>query len=128
MKKLAGDSLASTHSDRCRVCALPLPAKPDDSGICSRRCAGRRGESEAIFLSEAALKQQVIVEISKLKRGSSVCPGELSQRLLPGTDQPLTVLRPLLYELAAARRIRLSQKGTLMLWEKIRGPFRVGPI
>ena len=125
-EKLAGDALALAHPDRCRVCALPLPASGADDGICSRRCAGRRRESVAAASDSAQLKAQLLAEIARLKTGTTVCPGELSQRILPGVDQPLTVLRPLIFELSISRRLRLSQKGTITLWQKIRGPFRVG--
>lgn len=125
-EKLAGDGLALDHPDRCRVCALPLPATGAEDGICSRRCGGRRRESAAAARDSAQLKAQILVEIGLLKTGTTMCPGELSQRLFPGMDQPLTVLRPLIFELAISRRLRLSQKGTITLWHKIRGPFRVG--
>ncbi|MES2440703.1 MAG: hypothetical protein V4584_16675 [Verrucomicrobiota bacterium] len=125
-EKLAGDELAHEHPDRCRVCALPLPAKGAEHGICSRRCAGRRRESAAVARDEGVLKQKLLAEIADLKPGTTVCPGELSHRILPGTDQPLTLLRPLIFELSMSRRLRLSQKGTITLWQKIRGPFRVG--
>ena len=124
--KLAGDGLALDHPDRCRVCALPLPASGADDGICSRRCAGRRPESAAAAREGSELKAKLLAEIALLKSGTTICPGELSQRILPGVDQPLTVLRPLIFELAMSRRLRLSQKGTILLWQKIRGPFRVG--
>ena len=125
-EKLAGDGLVLDHPDRCRVCALPLPASGAEDGICSRRCAGRRRESAAAARDGAEFKAKLLVEIAKLKPGTTVCPGELSQRILPGIDQPLTVLRPLIFELSISRRLRLSQKGTFTLWQKIRGPFRVG--
>ena len=125
-EKLAGDALALAHPDRCRVCALPLPASGADDGICSRRCAGKKRESASAASDSAELKAQLLAEIARLKTGTTVCPGELSQRILPGVDQPLTVLRPLIFELSISRRLRLSQKGTITLWQKIRGPFRVG--
>ena len=125
---LAGDGLSQSHPDRCRVCALPLPAGPCDNGICSRRCADRRRESGNVARTAATLKERIVEEISKLKRGTTMCPGELSQRILPGLEQALTLLRPLIFELADARRLRLSQKGTVTIWPKIRGPFRVGPL
>jgi len=73
------------------------------------------------------LKHAILVEISALRKGTSVCPGELSHRVLPGTDQPLSLLRPLIFELSEAGKLRLSQKGTLLPWWKICGPFRVAP-
>ncbi len=125
-EKLAGDGLALDHPDRCRVCALPLPASGAEDGICSRRCAGRRRESAAAARDASDLKAKLLTEIALLKAGTTVCPGELSHRILPGTEQPLTVLRPLIFELSMTRRLRLSQKGVITLWHKIRGPFRVG--
>jgi Protein of unknown function (DUF3253) len=125
-EKLAGNALALAHPDRCRVCALPLPATRPEDGICSRRCAGRRQESAMIAQDSCAMKERLLAEVAKLKAGTTICPGELSQQILPSTDQPLTVLRPLIFELAISRRLRLSQKGTITLWQKIRGPFRVG--
>lgn len=124
---LAGDAIFREHPDRCRVCALPLPTMDDDSGICSRRCAARKRESTAIAADAAAIKARILSEIARLKPGTTVCPGELGHRILPETEQPLILLRPLVYELAAARKLRLRQKGDVVLWQKIRGPFRVGP-
>jgi hypothetical protein len=71
------------------------------------------------------LKHAILVEISTLRKGTSVCPGELSHRVLPGTEHPLSLLRPLIFELAESGKLRLSQKGTLLPWWRIRGPFRV---
>jgi Protein of unknown function (DUF3253) len=79
-----------------------------------------------IAQDSCAMKERLLAEVAKLKVGTTICPGELSQQILPSTDQPLTVLRPLIFELAISRRLRLSQKGTITLWQKIRGPFRVG--
>ncbi len=125
-RPLAGDPLAFAHPDRCRVCALPLPETGAEDGICSRRCAGRKRESAIVARDAADLKKNILTEISVLKSGTTVCPGELSHRILPGMDLPLTLLRPLIFELSMSRRLRLSQKGTITLWQKIRGPFRVG--
>lgn len=123
--RLAGDNLTESWPDRCRICLLPLPRNADESGICSRRCAGRKVESAHVAENREELKQSILVEISALRKGTSVCPGELSHRVLPGTEQPLSLLRPLIFELAEAGKLRLSQKGTLLPWWKIRGPFRV---
>jgi hypothetical protein len=79
-----------------------------------------------IAQDSCAMKERLLAEVAKLKAGTTICPGELSQQILPITDQPLTVLRPLIFELAISRRLRLSQKGTITLWQKICGPFRVG--
>lgn len=126
-KRLAGDNLTESWPDRCRICVLPLPRNPDESGICSRKCAGRKAESERIMEDRDKLKHSILVEVSSLRKGTSICPGELSHRVLPGTEQPLSLLRPLIFELAEAGKLRLSQKGTLLPWWKIRGPFRVAP-
>ena len=123
---LAGDGIAVRYPDRCRICSLPLPRSGADDGICSRRCAARRKESARVAADAVVLKEQILTEISTLRKGTTICPGELSQRILTGTDQPLSLLRPLLFELAEARKIRLSQKGSIVLWPQIRGPFRVG--
>lgn len=124
---LAGDGIAMLDASRCRVCALPLPASGADDGICSRRCAGRRRESAAVAVDAPALKERILAEVATVRPGTTLCPGELSHRVLPGLELPLTLLRPLIYELAGERKLRLSQKGKTMLWEKIRGPFRVSP-
>ncbi len=124
---LAGDMLAQLHPDRCRVCLLPLPRGGDPQGICSRRCAGRHKESAELASRRDALKTAILSALSTLSKDASICPGELSHRVLPGTSQPLSILRPLLFELAEDGRVRLSQKGTLLPWWKIRGPFRVKP-
>ena len=79
-----------------------------------------------MMVKKDALTAQVLAELAELGPGTTICPGELSHRVLPGVDQPLTVLRPLLFELAAGRQLRLSQKGAVVGWWKIRGPFRVG--
>ena len=123
---LAGDVIASEHPDRCRICALPLPAKDDGSEICSRRCAGRKIESTKVAIDSALLKARILEEVATLKHGTTVCPGELSHRVLSDSLLPLTLLRPLIYELAAAGKISLRQKGAAVIWQKIRGPFRVG--
>ena len=124
---LGGDVIVSEHPDRCRICALPLPAKDDGSGICSRRCASRKNESTKVAANSASLKARILVEVATLKHGTTMCPGELSHAVLPDTELPLALLRPLIYELAAARKITLRQKGAAIIWQKIRGPFRVGP-
>lgn len=124
---LAGDGIAALQPGRCRVCALPLPEGGADDGGCSRRCAGRRRESAVVAGDASALKERILAEVATLKTGATLCPGELSHRVLPGRELPLTLLRPLIYELAGERRLRLSQKGKTLLWEKIRGPFRVSP-
>ncbi len=54
-----------------------------------------------------------------------MCPGALAQRVLPGVRDPLTLLRPLLFELQEKGRVALSQKGAVLPWWKIRGPFRI---
>lgn len=122
---LAGDGIAKLDASRCRVCALPLPAGGREDGICSRRCAGRRRESATVAGDAPALKERILAEVAALQAGATLCPGELSHRVLLGRELPLTLLRPLIYELAGERKLRLSQKGKTMLWEKIRGPFRV---
>lgn len=111
---------------RCRVCALPLPAGGQGDDICSRRCAGLRRESARVFQDREQLASQLLAAVAELRTAATMCPGELSQRVLPDLDRPLTVLRPVLFGLAASGRIRLSQKGTWVPWVKIRGPFRVG--
>ncbi len=110
---------------RCLVCALPLPAKADD-GICSRRCAGLRKRSEVVAERERNVWKTAIVErLRALKPGTTICPGALSRELLPTDAHPIALLRPLIFELQAERKIQLSQGGQAILWRKIRGPFRV---
>ena len=79
-----------------------------------------------MMVERDALTGKVLAALAELRAGTTICPGELSHRVLPGVEQPLTVLRPLLFELAAGRQLRLSQKGSVVGWWKIRGPFRVG--
>ena len=122
----AGDAIALEHPERCRICSLPLPSKDDGGGICSRRCSGRKVESAQVAADAVALKARILVEVALLKPATTVCPGELSLRVLPQTLLPLTLLRPLIFELAAARKLILRQQKTVVLWHKIRGPFRVG--
>lgn len=125
---LAGDSIARDHPDRCRICSLPLPAKDDGSGICSRRCAARKTESAKVAADAPSFKELILNHMAILSKGTTICPGELSHRVLPDTTVlPLALLRPLIFELAAAGKIILRQKGKVILWQKIRGPFRVGP-
>lgn len=81
-----------------------------------------------VFREREKIAAQLLAGVAELPPGAVICPGELSQRVLPDLDRPLTVLRPVLFELAAAGRIRLSQKGTWVPWVKIRGPFRVGRV
>ena len=80
----------------------------------------------AVMAEREALAVRLLALVAKLRPGTTICPGELGHGVLPGIDQPLTVLRPLIFELAEARRLRLSQKGAVTLWWKIKGPFRVG--
>ena len=56
-----------------------------------------------------------------LKPATTVCPGELSLRVLPQTLLPLSLLRPLIYELAAARKLILRQQKTVVLWHSLFG-------
>ena len=72
------------------------------------------------------LTARILSEVADLKPGTTVCPGALSQQVRPGVEQPLSVLRPLIFSLAAEGRLRLKQKGAVVLWWKIKGPFRVG--
>lgn len=110
---------------RCRVCGLPLP-KDGEPGVCSRRCAGLRKEAEACARAHGEWEDLVLKELANLSRESTMCPGELCQRLMPGTEKPIGILRPLLFYMAERGRIRVSQKGRVIPWFKIRGPFRVG--
>lgn len=122
----AGDAIAREHPERCRICCLPLPSKDDGGGICSRRCSGRKNESAQVAADGVALKARILVEVALLKPATTVCPGELSLRVLPQTLLPLTLLRPLIFELAASRKLILRQQKKVVLWHQIRGPFRVG--
>jgi hypothetical protein len=123
LSPLAGDWL--TEAGLCRVCGLALPRKNADDGICSRRCSGRRRLSAEVQARAEELSTALLAELQKLAKDSTICPGELSQRVLPGPDLPLGVLRPLIFQLNDAGRLRLSQKGVTLPWTKIRGPFRV---
>ncbi len=123
MDDLAGDWLAP-HG-KCRVCGLDLPRAGADDGICSRACAGRRGESRAVLADEAALAEAILSELRTLAKDSTLCPGELSVRIRPGVAKPIGVLRPVIFRLAQAGTLRTLQKGHVVPWTKIRGPFRV---
>ncbi|MCS6770757.1 MAG: DUF3253 domain-containing protein [Kiritimatiellae bacterium] len=109
---------------RCSVCALPLP-RGSTSDVCSRRCAGRRADAEFVRRESARLEHEILKYLRSLPRGSTLCPGLLARRVLPSMEEPLTVLRPLLFRLQDRGRITLSQKGSAVPWWKIRGPFRV---
>jgi len=87
---------------------------------------GRKTESARVAAEATSIKARILLEVARLERGSTVCPGELSLRVLPETVLPLTLLRPLIYELAEARKIILRQNKNVVLWQTIRGPFRVG--
>lgn len=109
----------------CRVCALALPRNADGD-VCSRRCAGLRKRSAAALGAEAAeWRRRVLDVLAELQKSATTCPGALSQSLLPELDKPLTVLRPLLYQMAEEGKVVLSQKGLKTPWWKIRGPFRI---
>ena len=73
-----------------------------------------------------ALTSRILTGVASLKAGTTICPGALSQQMRPGLDHPLTVLRPLLFNLAAAGKLRLRQNGAVVIWWKVKGPFRVG--
>lgn len=121
------DNIAQLHLQEhcCTVCGLPLP-RDDSTGICSRRCASLQQLSREIQTTRRAeMTAAILQELSTLKRGSTICPGELSQRVLPGVQDPLRLLRPLLHALEQEHKIRLLQKGVVRPWRKIRGPFRV---
>jgi hypothetical protein len=111
----------------CQICALALPRNAAESDtICSRRCAGLRKISAAVLGPEATeWRRKIVQELATLRAETTVCPGELAKRLLPELDKPLTVLRPLLYQMAEEKRVVLSQKNVKTPWWKIRGPFRI---
>ncbi len=110
---------------RCVVCALPLPKKSTD-GICSRRCAGLRRRAEAVTGPERERWKVAILErLERLKKGATMCPGAMARELMPDEPHPLALLRPLLFELQEQRRVKLSQAGQAVIWQKVRGPFRV---
>ena len=109
----------------CQICALPLP-RTADNNICSRRCAGlRKLSSEVLGPQQTEWRARILQSLSTLKPGTTICPGELSVNLLSGVEKPLTVLRPLLYQMAEEGRVVLSQKNVKTHWWKIRGPFRI---
>jgi len=111
--------------ERCPVCALPLPRNVSE-GTCSRRCAGLRPLSLAINgPQETHWRAAILERLGALRPGTTICPGELAVDLLPEIDKPLTVLRPLLYQLAEEGRVVLSQQKRTIPWWKIRGPFRI---
>jgi len=111
---------------RCAVCGLPMPEK-DCGDVCSRRCASRRGISRSLQnCKRRALEAEILRVVSDLSEGSTICPGDLSRKVLPGVEEPLRLTRPLIFFLQQQGRLRLSQKGVVMPWWKIRGPFRVG--
>jgi hypothetical protein len=112
---------------RCVICGLPLPEGDDGGEVCSRRCAGRRAEARALRHEADKHRVRILEEVGSLRRGTTICPGELALRVLPGTDNPLQILRPFLQELAEEKKLRWLQKGKVVWWEKVRGPFRVGP-
>lgn len=80
-----------------------------------------------MVLGEPQYLEQVLRELQSLKRGSSICPGQLARKVLPGVEEPLRLLRPLIYRWAEQGHLRLSQKGHILPWWKIRGPFRILP-
>ncbi len=109
----------------CQICALPLPRKAEDA-ICSRRCASlRKLSAEILGPQQTEWRAKIQQALAALKPGTTICPGELSVNLLPGVEKPLTVLRPLLYQMAEEGRVVLSQKNIKTPWWKIRGPFRI---
>lgn len=63
----------------------------------------------------------VLVELSALRAGATICPGELARRL--GTTQ--ASLRPVLIALAEAGAIRVTQRGAPAELRTLRGPYRV---
>jgi hypothetical protein len=94
--------------------------------VCSRRCAGLRKKSQQILQLEAEKWcSELVRRLRLLDRASTVCPGDLCVQVMPGVDKPLTLLRPLLFQMAQAGTLTLQQKGKIVPWWKIKGPFRV---
>lgn len=121
---MIGRLIDPSGAPRCEVCALPLP-RGEESGVCSRRCAVLRRQATALTGRRNELIAAVLAELDRLETTATICPGELARRILPGKREPLSLLRPLLFELEQERKVALLQKGEVVPWWKIRGPFRV---
>lgn len=65
----------------------------------------------------------VLRALAELRPDATICPGELARRL--GATQ--SALRPVLAELAAAGRVRITQGGAEADLAVVRGPYRVAP-
>ncbi len=63
----------------------------------------------------------ILAELSTLRPGSTLCPGELARRL--GTTQ--AELRPHLQTLADEGRVVVTQRGASADLRTLRGPYRV---
>lgn len=123
MSQLAGDWLAD-HG-LCRVCGLALPRSGADDAICSRSCAGRKKESVAVHSQREHYQQDLLAILRTIKFPATICPGELSCRVLPQSTKPIGILRPVIFELAQRGKLQTLQQGNVIPWTKIRGPFRV---
>jgi hypothetical protein len=111
---------------RCMVCGLQMPRNSEDE-VCSRRCAGLRNTAVLLQTTQLQEIQSAILSFaSQLRDGATICPGTLAQKILPTVQDPLRLLRPVFFYMQETGRIRLSQKGAVLPWWKIRGPFRVG--
>lgn len=67
--------------------------------------------------------EAVLRVLASLRPGATMCPGDLARRL--GATQ--AALRPVLAELAAAGRVRVTQGGAEADLAVVRGPYRVAP-
>lgn len=120
---LAGDWLQDHNL--CRVCALPLPASAP-TGICSKRCTGRKKVSADVHVRHQEFEDLIIRNVSEADSKTGMCSAELSAKVLPEIkENPLNVLRPLIFRLAEQGRVALLQKGSTVSWMMLRGPFRI---
>jgi predicted nucleic acid-binding Zn ribbon protein len=129
-KKLTTAQIANLmlQHRRCIVCGMPLPGKPDQD-ICSRRCSTQK--KKALQLQTTKLQEiesEILSIVTQLRDDATICPGTLAQKIFPDSEDPLRLLRPIIFYLQEQRRLRLSQKGAVLPWWKIRGPFRVGKV
>lgn len=68
------------------------------------------------------MREKIQVELTKLKPGTTQCPGKLSRQV----GSSLGELRPTLEAMEHAGEIKFYQRGRRVRPGKFRGPFRVG--
>ena len=74
-------------------------------------------------MKQEAVETRILEELSRLRAGTTMCPGKLSVNL----GSRLAEMRPVYESMARAGRVVLMQKGRMVDPAQIKGPFRIAP-